>query len=136
MEISDVDGFLAHLAQVDRMLLVELAEQGRGLTPPPTFRGRCLDPAYLEAVASGAWSGEDEDLLARCEDGLTVLALSRVRLLDRRGLRAVLQGVALALLTGHLDVPGWAQRRQQLAEPWERLVAPLGTPVQRAAQLS
>lgn len=127
----DVEALLAEIEQLDRMVLVELAEWGRGLDAPPAFRGRCLDPAYLEAVACGVWSLDDEALLARFDERLEVAALCRVRRLDRRGLRAVLRGAVLTLMTAELSLPGWQERRQVMARTWENVVGPL--PRQRAA---
>lgn len=116
--VRQADELLAVLEQVDRMVLVRLAELGRGLDPPPAFRGRCLEPAYLEAVARGVWTADDETLLAQYEERLETVALARVRRLDRRSLRAVLRGALLAALTEGLDVPGWPQRRTAIAAPW------------------
>lgn len=122
---TEIDELFAALAGLDRMRLVELADCGRGMEPPPAFRGRCLDPVYLEAVASGTWSLDDEALLARLEERLEAVAMGRVRRLDRRGLRAVLRGTLLALLTDRVSVPGWADRRRDLVRTWEAVVGPL-----------
>lgn len=124
-QTMEVEELLDHLEQMDRMLLVELAEQGRGLDLPPTFRGRCLEPAYLEAVACGAWSLDDQALLTRYENRLEAAALSRVRRLDRRALRAVLRGAVLALMTSDLPVAGWEQRCRAFSRTWESVVGPL-----------
>ncbi|MDP9435292.1 MAG: hypothetical protein M3P93_08925, partial [Actinomycetota bacterium] len=55
---------LTDLARADDETLLALAEQGRRAPRPPAFRGRCLDPAYLTAVATGAWTRADEQELA------------------------------------------------------------------------
>lgn len=117
-----VELFLGRLQEVDRMVLVELAERGRGQDVPPAFRGRCLDAGYLHAVAQGTWSLDDEALLARAEERLEGVALSRVRRLDRRGLRTVLRGVLLALVTTGVAGPSWDEYLSALRTPWDELV--------------
>ena len=111
---AEIEDLLATVAGLDRLVLVALAERGRGLDAPPTFRGRCLDAAYLDAVASGGWSLDDETALARYEDRLETVALSRVRRLDRRGLRIVLRGAVLA--AGWVEVAGALPRPQAAVE--------------------
>ncbi len=125
---AEIEDLLATIAGLDRLVLVALAERGRGLDAPPAFRGRCLDAAYLDAVASGGWSLDDERALARCEDRLEVLALSQVRRLDRRGLRIVLRGAVLALMTRELPLPGWPERCAVLAAGWVEVVGALPRP--------
>ena len=127
-QVGAVEEMLAVLESADRMVLVRLAEQGRGLDAPPSFRGRCLEPAYLDAVAAGAWSPDDEALLAQYEERLEVVALSRVRRLDRRALRTVLRGALLARLTAHLEVLGWQERRGALSRTWDGVAAGLPAP--------
>lgn len=118
-------GLVAQLSGLERLTLVGLARLGRGLPPPPSFRGRCLEPAYLTAVAAGAWSPDDETRLGQLEAQLEAYALPKVRITDRRGLRVVLRGAALVHLTGALPVEGWSERCTALAGPWESLVGPL-----------
>lgn len=125
---AEIEDLLRTLAGLDRLVLVELAERGRGLDAPPTFRGRCLDAAYLDAVASGGWSLDDEAALARYEDRLEVLALSQVRRLDRRGLRVVLRGALLAVMTRDLALPGWSERCVVLGAGWTDVVGALPRP--------
>ncbi len=48
-----------------------------------------------------------------------------MRRLDRRGLRAVLRGTLLALVTDRVQVPGWADRRRDLLRTWEAVVGPV-----------
>jgi hypothetical protein len=122
--VRQADDLLAVLEQVDRMVLVRLAELGRGVEAPPAFRGRCLEPAYLEAVATGVWSPDDETLLAQYEERLEVV-LSRVRRLDRRSLRGVLRGAVLAAMTDDLDVADWASRRTAISATWREVAADL-----------
>lgn len=122
---TDVEQLLSVVEGLERMLLVRLADHGRSAAAPPVFRGRCLDPAYLAAVAAGVWSLDDEALLGQTEERLDALALSRVRLLDRRALRTVLRATALAVMTRDLDLAGWQQQRRGLALAWEDVVGPL-----------
>lgn len=122
--VSGLDRALAaqdvveRLQGLDRLDLVELARRGADLPAAPAFRGRCLDADHLEAVASGAWSGDDQARLGELVDRLEALALPRVRRTDRRPLRNVLRGVALAVLAPELPLPGWPARRAQLLGPW------------------
>ncbi len=109
---------------LDRAALVALAEQARGPEPPPSFSGRCLDPAYLRAVAAGAWSPADADRLAACRRSNEEI-VRRVGRRHRRRLRAALQATTLAVLTGHLPQAEWQQRRAGLAGPWQPVVGPL-----------
>lgn len=125
---AEIEDLLVTLAGLDRLVLVELAERGRGLDAPPAFRGRCLDAAYLDAVASGRWSLDDETALARYEDRLEAVALSQVRRLDRRGLRIVLRGAVLAVMTRDLALPGWPERCALLAAGWVEVVGALPRP--------
>lgn len=126
--LDALDRLVETIAQVDRMVLVRLAEQGRAQESAPAFHGRSLEPAYLAAVAGGHWSPDDEALLAAYEERLESAALPRVRRLDRRALRSVLRGAVLAVMTEQLDVPGWSQRRSALAGPYESTVGPLPAP--------
>lgn len=116
---------LGDLPALDEPALVRLAEHGRQLEQPPAFRGRCLEPAYLDAVARGAWSVDDESrlqlLLLRAEAG----TVRRVRRRHRRGLRTALHATALSLVTRQLPVGQWQERRLALARVWERAVGPL-----------
>lgn len=121
----DVDALRDTVAGLDRMVLVHLAEAGKRSPQPPTFRGRCLDPVYLAAVAAGAWSLDDEAALTTYEDQLDQLALSRVRMTDRKGLRAALHGALLGVVTRDLPVDGWAARCEEVARPWTSVVGPL-----------
>jgi hypothetical protein len=125
---AEIEDLLATIAGLDRLVLVELAERGRGLDAPPTFRGRCLDAAYLDAVASGGWSLDDEAALARYEDRLDTIALSKVRRLDRRGLRIVLRGAVLAVMTRGLPLPQWQERCAVLAAGWVGVAGALPRP--------
>lgn len=120
-------GLLALLAATDLAALLELARQGRQGAEPPTFRGRCLDPVYLEAVASGQWTPDDEGLLADLLMRAERLVLPRVPWRARRGLRAAVRGLALSVLTEHLDVPGRSQRAADRGG-WLHRAAPSGWP--------
>ncbi len=109
----DVSALVDDLSHLTPDALLELAERGRSLAPP-AFRGRCLEPAFLEAVASGAWSLQDEDRLALFEQRAERALLCRVARRHRRGLRTALRAVGLSVLTRDLPVAGWAQRRDDL----------------------
>ena len=109
----DVVALVDELSQLAPDVLQELAECGRELAPP-AFRGRCLEPAFLEAVASGAWSLQDEDRLALFERHAERALLCRVARRHRRGLRTALRAVGVSVLTRDLPVAGWAQRRDDL----------------------
>lgn len=123
--IEELEHLLATLGALPRMELVELALQSKGTEAPPTFRGRCLDPAYLEAVAGGLWDLDDEACLASFDERIDAVVLPRVRLLDRRALRSALRGAALAVATRDLVLPGWQQRCTALARTWVEVVGPL-----------
>ncbi len=125
--IPDVPGLLAELVGLDDAVLVALAQRGRSLPPPPAFSGRCLEPEHLEAVARGCWTPDDERRLALCLDRAEVLAVRRVARRHRSALRTALRGTALALLTERVTLPGWQQRREQLAAAWVDVVGPLPT---------
>jgi hypothetical protein len=86
-----VDLLLQQLARADQDCLRALAQYGRRRTDAPTFRGRCLEPAYLEAVASGQWTADDEVLLTHAVHRAEAQALPRVPRRDRRGLRNALR---------------------------------------------
>ncbi len=122
--IADVEVLLGALVDLDRDALVALAERGRGLPAPPDFRGRCLDPAYVEAVATGAWSPDHESHLRRCRQE-TEAVVRRVDRRHRRRLRTALSAAALSVLTSHLPQPAWQERREVLSGPWRSVVGPL-----------
>ena len=121
---AEVQALFVTLADLDPEVLVELAERSRRLPAPPLFVGRCLDPAYVEAVASGTWSRDDESQLVRCLQQAEAV-VRRVGLRHRRPLRTALSAVVLSVLTSHLSQPGWQARREQLTEPWHAVVGPL-----------
>ena len=123
--VLDVPALLAELAGLDDSLLVALAQRGRTPPEPPAFSGRCLQPEHLEAVARGDWTPDDERRLALCLARAEVLAVRRVARRHRRGLRSALRATALALLTERVTLPGWQQRREQLAGAWRDVVGPL-----------
>ena len=116
---------LGDLPGLDETALLRLAEHGRQLRQPPAFRGRCLEPAYLDAVARGTWSADDESrlfLLLQRAESETVL---KVRRRYRRGLRTAVHATALSLVTRRLPAGHWQERRVALAGVWERAVGPL-----------
>lgn len=121
---ADVQALLGTLADLDTEALVALAERGRGLPAPPHFHGRCLDPAYVEAVATGAWSPEHESHLRRYRQE-TEAVVRRVGRRHRRRLRAALSAAALSVLTSDLPQAAWQQRREVLSGPWRSVVGPL-----------
>lgn len=102
--------------------LVRLAEAGRAVPDPPAFRGRCLDEAYLHAVARGEWSPDDEARLEIAVTAVEVAALGRVARRHRRGLRTALRGALVAGATARLADRGWQERCAALAAPWREVV--------------
>lgn len=116
---------LGNLPGLDEPALLRLAEHGRQLQQPPAFRGRCLEPAYLDAVARGAWSVDDETRLSSLLQRAEAETVRRVRRRHRRGLRTALHATALALVTRQLPAGHWQERRIALARVWERAVGPL-----------
>lgn len=119
---------LGDLPSLDEPALLRLAEQGRRLDQPPAFRGRCLEPAYLDAVARGAWSVDDESRLSFLLQRAEAATVGRVRRRHRRALRTALHATALSLVTRQLPVGQWQERRLALAAVWEGAVGPLPTP--------
>ena len=116
---------LGDLPALDEVALLRLAEHGRQLEQPPAFRGRCLEPAYLDAVARGAWSVDDESRLSFLLQRAEAATVRRVRRRYRRGLRTALHATALSLVTRQLPAGQWQERRLALAGVWERAVGPL-----------
>ena len=116
---------LGDLPGLDEPTLLRLAEHGRQLHQPPAFRGRCLEPAYLDAVARGAWSVDDECRLSVLLQRAESETVRRVRRRYRRGLRTALHATALSLVTRQLPAGHWQERRVALAGVWERAVGPL-----------
>lgn len=134
--VSGQDGaaqLLDRLAGLDETALVALSEQGRRAPEPPAFRGRCLAPDYLEAVASGAWTAHDEAQLAQLVERAEAVTLGRVRRRHRRGLRRALRMAALSVMSSNLPMTNWPDRRRSLDGPWERAVGPLPFPDRRRA---
>ena len=84
------------------------------LVDVPAFRGRCLDAAYLAAVAAGAWSPDDELRLAAFEERVDATVVGRVERRQRRGLRTAARAAARVLLTAELAGDTWPARRDQL----------------------
>ncbi len=116
---------LGDLPGLDQPALLRLAEHGRQLHQPPAFHGRCLEPAYLDAVARGAWSADDESRLTLLLQRAESETVRRVPRRYRRGLRIALHATALSLVTRQLPVGHWQERRLALAGAWERAVGPL-----------
>lgn len=116
---------LGELVELDEQALLRLAEHGRQLPQPPAFRGRCLEPAYLDAVARGAWSVDDESRLSLLLMRAESTTVRRVRRRHRRGLRTALHATAVSLVTRGLPAGHWQERRTALAGVWERAVGPL-----------
>ena len=121
---ADVQPLLTAVAGLDRAALIALAERARYLPAPPAFSGRCLDPVYLAAVASGDWSRDDEARLADCRQRSEAV-VRQVGVRHRRRLRLALSATALSVLTRHLPQPGWQERRARLSSPWQDVVGPL-----------
>lgn len=116
---------LGDLAGLDELALLRLAEHGRALHQPPALGSRCLEPAYLDAVARGAWSVDDESRLAQLLARAESTTVRRVRRRHRRGLRTAVHATALSLVTRQLPADHWQDRRVALAGVWEQAVGPL-----------
>lgn len=119
--------FLDHLMRADDDVLVTLAQHAHDLPRPPAFRGRCLEPAYLDAVAAGQWTTDDEGLLRSLLQQIEAAGLSRVQRRYRRRLRRALHAAALSLLTESLTSADWQRRRCNLARAWTNTIGPLPT---------
>lgn len=119
--------FLDHLVRADDDVLVALAQQAHHVPRPPAFRGRCLEPAYLDAVAAGQWTTDDEGLLRSVLQQVEEAGLPRVRRRHRRRLRRALHAAALSLLTESLTSTDWQRRRAKLAHAWTNTIGPLPT---------
>jgi len=118
---------LRALADLPEVTLVALARRGQVQAEPPSWRGRCLEPDYLAAVAAGAWTLDDEVLLARVVVRAEVSTLPRVARRHRPGLRTALRAASVSLLTVQVPSAGWQARRDRLAQAWESTVGPLPT---------
>jgi hypothetical protein len=116
---------LQELSEADQRTLVALAQEGRGVPAAPAFRGRCLEPAYLEAVASGDWTADDEALLTRVLEHADATTVPRVGRRHRRNLRVAVEATAVSLLTEKVASPNWQRRRTDLARAWVRTLGPL-----------
>lgn len=125
---ADDAALLDHLAGLDDAALAALAEQGRRAEEPPAFRRRSLNPAYLEAVASGAWTSDDESRLAQLVARAEAVTLGRVRRRDRRGLSRALRIAALSVTRSNLPGTNWPDRRKSPVSE----VGPLPFPDRRA----
>lgn len=119
---------LAQLAEADGTRLVTLARHGRRRTDAPAFRGRCLAPEYLEAVANGEWTPDDEVLLGQLVERAEAAALPKVSWRHRRGLRNALRATTVSLLTEQVASPTWQRRRGDLATAWTTAMGPLPSP--------
>lgn len=120
-----LDALLTDLAALGERELVALAEYGRAGEQPPAFAGRSLEPTFLAAVASGAWSLADEERLSYANARAEALALPRVPRRYRRGLRSALHATTLSVCTQALPIAGWGDRVSRLASAWEAVVGPL-----------
>ena len=120
-----IEDLLDELRVLGERELLALAEHGRADEQPPAFTGRCLEPAYLTAVASGIWSAEDEQRLEAAFERVETAALRRVARRHRRGLRTALRSATLSVCTAGLPLAEWTERRTRLARAWESVVGPL-----------
>lgn len=123
-----IEDLLSELRVLGERELLALAEHGRAAEEPPAFTGRCLEPAYLTAIASGIWSAEDEQRLDAAFERVETAALRRVARRHRRGLRTALRSTTLSVCTAGLPLADWTERRVQLARAWESVVGPLPEP--------
>lgn len=119
--------FFDHLASAEDWLLVVLAQHGRDVPRPPAFHGRCLEPAFLEAVATGQWTQDDAGLLCRVLRRVEASELPRVAWRHRRGLKRALGAAAVSMLTESVASSAWQRRRPDLACAWTRTLGPMPT---------
>lgn len=117
------DQLLQLLAATEGDRLVALAEQARRRPEVPAFRGRCLEPAYLQAVARGEWTVDDELVLEHALARAAAEVLPRVGWRHRRALRRALAAAAVAVLTEQVTDPTWQRTRRRLASGWTRTLA-------------
>ncbi len=117
--------FVDHVARADDAVLVALARHARTVPRPPAFYGRSLEPAFLEAVASGQWTADDQGLLCAVQHRVEAVGLHRIPRRHRRGLRKALRATALSLLTEGVASARWQHRRTSLAQAWACTFGPL-----------
>lgn len=127
--VEELHHLLEKVSVLDDASLLRLAQAG-DRSPAPAFRGRCLEPAYLEAVASGAWTPDDERLLEVAVERAAASTRRRLPRRHRRGLRQALQAIALSTLTAELPSRSWQRRRADLVQTWASVLQPI--PAQRS----
>jgi hypothetical protein len=120
--------FVDHVARADDAVLVALARHAHTVPRPPVFYGRSLEPAFLDAVASGQWTPADQGLLRAVQHRVEAVGLHRVPRRHRRGLRRALRATAVSLLTESVASARWQHRRTSLAQPWACTFGPLPLP--------
>lgn len=114
-----------HVASADDAVLVALARHGQTVPRPPAFHGRSLEPAFLEAVASGDWTPDHQGLLCAVQLEMEAAGLHRVPRRHRRGLRRALRATTLSVLTEGVACARWQHRRTSLARAWHCTFGPL-----------
>lgn len=78
-----------------------------------------LDPDFLDAVASGRWTAQHDDLAHEVHENARSAAGDLTGLLHRRALTAVIEDAALVVLSDCDPVPVLCpELRRRLAGPW------------------
>ena len=117
--------FVDRVARADDTVLLELARRAHTVPRPPAFYGPSLEPAFLEAVACGQWTADDQGLLQSVQSRAEAVGLHRVPRRHRRRLRRALRATALSLLTEGVASARWQHRRAALAGAWSSTFGPL-----------
>ena len=113
-----VDELLTLASALPAPALRELATIGRRLGKVPSFDGRCLDPAYLDAVATGHWSEQQAFYLTMAREAVDRLVLDVPRW-HRHAVKQALSAVALGILLTPVPVPSCQSLRERLLQTWD-----------------
>lgn len=128
--LSDGGLLLHRLRHLDPQTLAWLAADPT-LGPVPSFRGRCLDAAYLDAVADGTWGPDDEAALAACIAWTDSLLLPKTAWRHRRAVRRLIASIAVAASTAAVRDDAWQRRRAQIMQSCTPAL--LSIPLQRTS---
>ena len=121
-----VDELLTLASGLPAPALRELATTGRRMGKVPSFDGRCLDPAYLDAVATGHWSEQQAFYLTMAREAVDRLVLDVPRW-HRHAVKQALGAVALGILLTPVPVPSCQSLRERLLQTWDVVAQPTKT---------